>query len=75
LAQTVAAHASGPRAFLENTCYQCHSEGAESAMALFSGFFLDRLDVDDVAAHPAEWEKVVRKLRTGMMPPAGRAAA
>ena len=39
-------------------------------MALFSGFFLDRLDVDDIAAHPAEWEKVVRKLRTGMMPPA-----
>ena len=39
-------------------------------MALFSGFFLDRLDVDDIAGHPAEWEKVVRKLRTGMMPPA-----
>ena len=49
---------------------KCHSEEAESAMALFSGFFLDRLDVDDIAAHPAEWEKVVRKLRTGMMPPA-----
>jgi hypothetical protein len=62
--------ASAPRAFLETTCVKCHSEEAESAMALFSGFFLDRLDVDDVAAHPAEWEKVVRKLRTGMMPPA-----
>jgi hypothetical protein len=39
-------------------------------MALFSGFFLDHLDVDNVAAHPEEWEKVVRKLQTGMMPPA-----
>jgi hypothetical protein len=70
VAQTVAAPVSAPQAFLDSTCIKCHSEEAESAMALFSGFFLDRLDVDDVAAHPAEWEKVVRKLRTGMMPPA-----
>ena len=62
--------AATAQAFLDTTCIQCHSEEAESAMALFSGFFLDRLDLADVAAHPAEWEKVVRKLRTGMMPPA-----
>jgi hypothetical protein len=61
---------SAPRAFLETTCIECHSERAESAMALFSGFYLDRLDIDNVAAHPGEWEKVVRKLQTGMMPPA-----
>ncbi len=59
-----------PKAFIKDTCYKCHSEGAESAMALFSGFFLDRLDVSNVAEHPDSWEKVVRKLRTGMMPPA-----
>ena len=70
LAQPTGAPPSAPRAFLDATCMKCHSEEAESAMALFSGFFLDRLDVDDIAAHPAEWEKVVRKLRTGMMPPA-----
>ena len=70
LAQPTSAPPSAPRAFLDATCMKCHSEEAESAMALFSGFFLDRLDVDDIAAHPAEWEKVVRKLRTGMMPPA-----
>jgi hypothetical protein len=69
-AQTSEAPVSAPQAFLETTCVKCHSEEAESAMALFSGFFLDRLDVADVAAQPAEWEKVVRKLRTGMMPPA-----
>jgi hypothetical protein len=69
-AQTSETPAAAPRAFLDTACMKCHSEDAESAMALFSGFFLDRLDVADVAAHPAEWEKVVRKLRTGMMPPA-----
>jgi hypothetical protein len=61
---------SSPQQFLEETCIKCHSEEAESAIALFSGFFLDKLDIDDVAAHPDQWEKVVRKLRTGMMPPA-----
>jgi hypothetical protein len=70
LAQAGSQPTSAPRAFLDSTCLKCHSEQAESAMALFSGFFLDRLDVDEIAAHPAEWEKVVRKLRTGMMPPA-----
>jgi hypothetical protein len=72
-AETVRAQAAGPmsapRAFLEQSCIKCHSEEAASAMALFSGFFLDRLDVDHVAAAPAEWEKVVLKLQTGMMPP------
>ena len=61
---------SAPRAFLEQTCIHCHSEEASSAMAVFSGFYLDRLNVDQIEQHPEEWEKVVRKLRTGMMPPA-----
>jgi hypothetical protein len=29
------------------------------------------LPLAEVAAHPAEWEKVVKKLRAGMMPPVG----
>ncbi|HUQ52261.1 MAG TPA: DUF1592 domain-containing protein, partial [Gammaproteobacteria bacterium] len=70
VAQSSEAPVSAPQAFLESTCIKCHSKEAESAIALFSGFFLDRLDVNDVESHPAEWEKVVRKLRTGMMPPA-----
>ena len=32
---------------------------------------MDRVDIDDAGAHPEIWEKVVRKLRTGAMPPAG----
>jgi hypothetical protein len=65
----VAQAPSAPHSFLEDACYKCHSAGAESASALFSGFYLDRLDIDRVAAAPEQWEKVVRKLRTGMMPP------
>ena len=32
---------------------------------------LDSVDVSDVALHAPEWEKVVVKLRSGLMPPAG----
>ena len=35
------------------------------------GLALDTLDLTDVGAHAAEWEKVVVKLRAGLMPPAG----
>ncbi|HEX5048895.1 MAG TPA: DUF1592 domain-containing protein [Gammaproteobacteria bacterium] len=69
----LAAHADAPKSaaqgFLQDTCFKCHSEGSESAISVFSGFYLDRLDVDHIAANPEQWEKVVRKLRTGMMPP------
>jgi hypothetical protein len=68
-ASAMAQAPSAPHSFLEQTCYKCHSEEAESASALFSGFYLDRLDVEQIAAAPEQWEKVVRKLRTGMMPP------
>ena len=33
---------------------------------------LEKVDVADVPAGAEAWEKVVRKLRTGAMPPAGR---
>ena len=32
---------------------------------------LDKLDIDHAAEHAESWEKVVRKLRGGMMPPQG----
>ena len=32
---------------------------------------LDKLDLAQVGEHAEQWEKVVRKLRAGMMPPAG----
>lgn len=60
---------SVPRQYLVDTCYKCHNEEAATAMTLFSGLFLNRVDVDHVGADPLVWEKVVRKIRTGMMPP------
>ena len=44
----------------------CHNERAK-----VGGLALDSKDVDHVAADAATWEKVVRKIRTGMMPPSG----
>jgi mono/diheme cytochrome c family protein len=51
-------------AFLKQYCITCHNERAKAG-----GFVLEGRDVTDVGAHAEEWEKVVRKLRTGMMPP------
>ncbi len=36
------------------------------------GLALDRISIDDVAQHPDEWERVIRKLRTRQMPPLGK---
>ena len=36
------------------------------------GLTLDTLDLAEVGRHADRWEKVVRKLRGGVMPPAGR---
>ncbi|RPI64309.1 MAG: DUF1592 domain-containing protein [Lysobacterales bacterium] len=47
-------------------CTSCHDDIERTA-----DLSLESLPFDAVAAHPAEWEKVVRKLRAGMMPPVG----
>ena len=59
----VAAH----RQALARYCITCHNERLATA-----GLLLDRVDIARVDRDPAVWEKVVRKLRTGLMPPAGR---
>ncbi len=56
--------------FLKQNCIECHNSTDQSAAALYAGLFFDKVDVRDVAANPETWEKVVRKLGTGMMPPA-----
>jgi mono/diheme cytochrome c family protein len=59
--------ASSPhRATLDRYCVTCHNSRARAG-----GLALDTLDVSRVAGDPATWEKVVRKLRGRMMPPAG----
>ena len=60
--------ASGPHgAVLQRYCHGCHNE-----RLLTAGLALDAVDVRDVGAHPAVWEKVVQKLRSRTMPPSGR---
>ena len=57
---------SDPRAVLDRYCVECHST-AERAGDLD----LERASPDAVAEHADVWERVVRKVRTGFMPPAG----
>src|SRR5688572_25813521 len=59
-----------PQAFLQQHCIECHNSTDQSAAALFAGLFFDKVDVLHVAEDPETWEKVVRKLGAGMMPPA-----
>ena len=51
---------------LDQYCVTCHNQKAKTA-----GLMFDKLDVDSVADNAQTWEKVVRKLRGGMMPPQG----
>ena len=66
--RSATAHAS--QALLERYCLRCHSE-QRLAEGLVPVSF-SQLDLNDVGADAATWELVVRKLRLGMMPPAGR---
>src|SRR5262249_46452686 len=74
LAGTVAVRTASPPAkaaatsdLVEKYCVTCHNSRLKTA-----GLQLDGLDVNDVARDAPQWEKVVTKLRTGEMPPAGR---
>ena len=55
------------RALLDQYCVTCHNERLQTA-----NLMLDRIDLEQVGDHAEALEKVVRKLRAGQMPPAGR---
>src|SRR5689334_15798707 len=55
------------QATLNRYCAGCHNRTVNAA-----GLALDALRPDRPGDNPEEWEKVVRKLRGRMMPPAGR---
>ena len=55
------------RELLDRYCVTCHNGRMRTA-----GLALDEHDVTAVAAAPAVWETVVRKLRAGAMPPSPR---
>src|SRR5678816_4377031 len=58
------------RATLDQYCVTCHNSRTASA-ATASGVVLDRADLNLIANNAALWERVVRKVRSGLMPPAG----
>ena len=58
---------SDHRGLLDRYCVTCHSERLETA-----GLTLELADVTQVSDGTELWEKVIRKLRTGAMPPPGR---
>ncbi|MBM4409257.1 MAG: DUF1587 domain-containing protein, partial [Chloroflexi bacterium] len=58
------AKTSAHRQTLERYCLTCHNQRLRTA-----GLTLDDADVDRAGQHAEVWEKVVRKLRTGSMPP------
>ncbi|HJT86477.1 MAG TPA: DUF1587 domain-containing protein, partial [Bryobacteraceae bacterium] len=57
---------SPQRALLNQYCVVCHNQKLKTA-----GLMLDKMDVDHIAPGAETWEKVVLKLRGGMMPPQG----
>ena len=66
--QAPAVHAAATEpALLERYCVTCHNDNLRTA-----GFSLESLDLGNISADAEAWEKVVLKLRAGMMPPAGR---
>ena len=56
-----------PRQLLNRYCVSCHSDRLKTAE-----LSLQAVDVDNIPRDAATWEKVVRKLRAGAMPPVGR---
>ena len=69
--QTSQSNETAPlRATIDQYCVTCHNSRATTS-ATASGVVLDGADLGHVENNPALWERVVRKLRTGMMPPAG----
>src|ERR1700676_2138427 len=64
--QPTSVNASPERALLDRYCVTCHNEKLKTA-----GLMLDKMDVEKVPENAEVWEKVVRKVRTSAMPPAG----
>jgi cytochrome c5 len=69
LAAVFVAHAAGQveqRKLLDQYCVVCHNQKLKTA-----NLTLDKMDVEHVGDGAEVWEKVVRKIHGGTMPPAG----
>jgi len=54
------------RKVLDQYCVGCHNDKTRTA-----NFSLQTADLGAAGDHPEIWERVIRKMRAGMMPPAG----
>jgi mono/diheme cytochrome c family protein len=64
--------AAAERALLDQYCVVCHNQKAKAAgLEPARQLTLDNLDAAHVEKDAEVWERVVRKLRAGMMPPSG----
>ena len=57
---------AGRSAMVNKYCVGCHSDRLRTA-----GFSLEKADLQNASSKAEQWEKVVRKLRVGAMPPQG----
>ena len=58
------------QALLRRYCQACHNQ--RSTVGRETGLAFDVLDAGEIAGDAERWEHVVRRLRNGSMPPAGR---
>jgi mono/diheme cytochrome c family protein len=63
---TATSGAATQRAVLDQYCVTCHNDRLKT-----SNLSLEKLDLATTGDHAELWEKVVRKLRAGVMPPPG----
>ena len=69
-AQAAAVSAASARELLDRYCVTCHNDAQRRRGGV--PISLQAADLAAVGADAGVWENVVRKLRAGMMPPAGR---
>ena len=65
-AKSVVANAGSVRGTLDKYCVGCHSDKLK-----VSNFSIEKDDLAKAGEHPEIWERVIRKMRAGMMPPPG----
>jgi hypothetical protein len=63
---TPLAQAAAQQTLVQQYCITCHNDRAKQG-----GLSLELESISSAADHPEVWEKVVRKLRAGVMPPPG----
>ena len=54
------------KTMLDQYCVVCHNDKTKTA-----NFSLEKADLTVAGDHPEVWERVIRKMRAGMMPPPG----